>query len=132
MLILFFHMWKSIILGVICRVKFWHLRRKPAVIISKSPFFNKSGKKIELFSELFKACFPYISDTYVYFGLSTFNRENVFIPTFLGFKLPCNYLFLKFTHGCDLSFCIWLKKRFPLTFFDINFVSALLIFMDIL
>ena len=37
----FFHAWKCIILGGICRSKFWHLRRKPAVVFSN--FFKKKS-----------------------------------------------------------------------------------------
>ena len=31
----FFHTWKCIILGLVCRSEFWHFRRKPAVLFSK-------------------------------------------------------------------------------------------------
>ena len=40
--IIFLHVWKCIILGVICRVKFWHLRRKLAVTFSKWLFLKNS------------------------------------------------------------------------------------------
>ena len=38
----FFHAWKCIISGVKYRSKFWHLRRKPAVIFSEWIFFQNS------------------------------------------------------------------------------------------
>ena len=38
----FFHAWKCIISGLVCRSEFWHLRRNPALVFSKWLFFQNS------------------------------------------------------------------------------------------
>ena len=39
---IFFHAWKCIISGLVCRSEFWHLLRKSALIFSKWLFFQNS------------------------------------------------------------------------------------------